>query len=208
MTVVACGGGEASPEAPVAATEPAPVATPASDGGDLGMVSSRGTKATGATGEPRLGEAASAAGLMFALPEGWRQEAPSSSMRLAQAAIPGPGGEGQLAVFFFGPGGGGGVEANLDRWVGQMVPPAGATPSRDSFETGDLRVTFVELDGTLKASQFGMGPAEDQEGFRLFGAVVEGQGGPWFFKITGPEATIKAERENALAMLRDLRRGA
>jgi len=28
----------------------------------------------------------------------------------------------------------------------------------------------------------------------LFGAVVEGQGGPWFFKAVGPKATIEQAR--------------
>src|SRR5271156_6495465 len=45
--------------------------------------------------------------LRFMLPAGWRQVPPNSSMRVAQAVIPGAAGEGELAVFFFGAGQGG-----------------------------------------------------------------------------------------------------
>jgi hypothetical protein len=37
---------------------------------------------------------------------------------------------------------------------------------------------------------------------RLIGAVVEGPGGPWYFKLTGPDATVTAQKEAFLAMLR------
>jgi len=52
-----------------------------------------------------------------------------------------------------------------------------------------------------------MGPASDQPGQRLFGAVIEGPGGPWFFKGTGPEATMDGNREAFLTMLKSVRLG-
>jgi hypothetical protein len=121
-------------------------------------------------------------------------------MRLAQAAIPGPGGEGQLAVFFFGTGSGGDVEANLNRWAGQME--ADAAPRRDGFVLGTWKVSWIEVSGTLKPSTMGSGRTEPQPGFILLGAVVEGEGGPWFFKATGPAATIDAERESFMDLLK------
>ncbi len=48
----------------------------------------------------------------------------------------------------------------------------------------------------------GSGPTTPQPGFRLLGAVVEGEGGPWFFKLTGPEATLASEREAFFGLLR------
>jgi hypothetical protein len=50
-----------------------------------------------------------------------------------------------------------------------------------------------------------MGPAEPQPGSRLLAAVVEGPGGPWFFKTTGPDETVAAARADFLAMLRAAR---
>ena len=71
-------------------------------------------------GHPGMGTAPATTSIEYELPEGWVQTQPSSPMRLDQATIPGDAGEGELAVFFFGPGGGGGTEANLQRWVNQM----------------------------------------------------------------------------------------
>ncbi len=144
-----------------------------------------------------------AAGLNFSLPAGWDREQPSSSMRAAQAAINGSGGAGQLTVFFFGPGGGGSVEDNLSRWVGQMQDAA-AVPTRDQFGTGDFLVTTIRQAGTLKASTMGTFPNSDQPNYVLLGAVVEGPGGPWFFKAVGPQATMDEQAEAFRKMLEDV----
>jgi hypothetical protein len=159
------------------------------------------------SGQPvSSGSAAPASELRFDLPAGWRSEPPANTMRIAQAKVPGAGGEGELAVFFFGPGGGGGTQANLDRWIGQMDVAPGAAPQQESFDANGLSVTWIDVAGTLKASSMmGSGPATDQPGYRLYGAVVEGPGGPWFFKLTGPEATVAAARESFLAMLASVR---
>jgi hypothetical protein len=123
-------------------------------------------------------------------------------MRMAQAEIPGPVGAAEMAVFHFGPGGGGGIEANLDRWVAQME--GGAEPERGAFESGPFRVTWITVPGTYDPGMMGMGPSEPQPGWRLLGAVVEGEGGPWFFKITGPDETVAAAREDFFALLRSV----
>jgi hypothetical protein len=109
-------------------------------------------------------------------------------------------------VFFFGPGGGGSVEANIQRWIDQMEPAKGTHPKPETLEGGKgFKVTWIEVTGTLKPSSMGMGPAAEQPGSRLLGAVVEGPGGPWFFKATGPDATIAGQREAFLTMLKSVR---
>jgi hypothetical protein len=145
--------------------------------------------------------------LVFALPAPWVKEPPSSGMRLAQAKIPGPAGPAELAIFYFGAGGGGTADANIERWIGQIDQPA-APPKRASFATHGLGVTWVEVAGTMKPSTVGMGPATAQPGSRLLGAVVEGPGGPWFVKAIGPDATVAAARPAFLEMLRGLRTAA
>jgi hypothetical protein len=144
--------------------------------------------------------------LVFALPA-WVKEPPSSGMRLAQAKIPGPAGPAELAIFYFGAGGGGTADANIERWIGQIDQPA-AAPKRGSFATHGLGVTWVEVAGTMKPSTVGMGPATARPGSRLLGAVVEGPGGPWFVKAIGPDATVAAARPAFLEMLHGLRTGA
>jgi hypothetical protein len=41
----------------------------------------------------------------------------------------------------------------------------------------------------------------------LLGAVAEGPDSNWFFKLTGPEATVRAERAAFEGMLRTLKAG-
>jgi len=187
LTLAACGGGREEAPAP---TEAPTASSP------LGPISSR---------EESAPPAASEANLDFALPTGWKSE-PASGMSMAQASIPDTNGLGQLKVFYFGPGGGGGVDANIQRWIGQMEPDQGTQPSRQSFETGTgCRVTWVDVTGTLLPSTMGTGPTSSQPDSRLLGAVVEGPGGPWFFKATGPKDALGAEREHFLEMLRSVK---
>jgi len=142
--------------------------------------------------------------LIYTLPQSWKpQLTTASTFRMAQAEIPGSGGPGELAVFFFGAGGGGDVEANLARWVNQVE--ATSAPRHENFEIDGLRVTWVEVGGTIKPSSMGMGATTAQPNSRMFGAVIEGYGGPWFFKATGPDQTMNDERENFVAMLKNMR---
>ena len=152
-----------------------------------------------------LAETIDGRGLLLEIPDGWRTETPSSSMRLAQIAVPGSGGDGQLTMFHFGVGGGGGVEPNIERWVSQMVLEPGTTPSRETFDVGPLKVHFVEANGTAKASRVGSFPSADQPGWQLFGAVVEGVGGPWYVRIVGPANSLAEQREAFLGMLQGAR---
>lgn len=151
------------------------------------------------------GSEISASGATFTLPEEWNAEPPSSSMRLGQASIPGSAGDGQLTAFHFGVGGGGGLESNLQRWAGQVEQDPGTQIHREEFVVGGFQVTWIEVRGTLKPSTMGTGPASPQPGSSLLGAVVEGPGGPWYFKATGPTETLEQAKEAFLAMLRSVR---
>ena len=142
-------------------------------------------------------------GITYRLPAGWNRTARSSSMRIDQAVIPGPGGTAEMAVFFFGVGGGGGVQQNLERWSSQMELTA--PPAQETFESNGLTIHWMDVSGTLKASTMGMGPSTDQPNSRMFAAVVEGEGGPWFFKVTGPASTLDGQRDAFLEMLRTVR---
>lgn len=206
LTVVPAAIGCSSPDAaetadPASEAPQAAATDEAAAGGELAPITSR----SGSGNQVASGDEIAAPGAVFRLPESWQQEQPSSGMRLAQASIPGEGGPGQLTVFYFGPGGGGGVDANLQRWIGQMAVDPSTTPQRDTFEVAAYKVTWIQVEGTLQPSTMGVGPTEAQPDSMLLGAVIEGNQGPWFFKATGPEATLVAEKENFLAMLRSAR---
>lgn len=143
--------------------------------------------------------------IAFELPAGWESEAPSSKMRVAQAKIPGEGGEAQFAVFFFGEGQGGGAEENIRRWISQIEFAPGSSTGREQFDAQGFLITWVNFEGTLKPSPMSGGPTEAQPNSRLLGAVVEGPGGPWFFKATGPSATLASQRDAFIQMLSSIR---
>ena len=124
-------------------------------------------------------------------PEGWIPQQPSSSMRVAQYGLPGPAGEATLGVFYFGPGQGGGLEANIERWYGQFSQPDGRptskTAKRWNKNVADIAISMVDISGTFAA---GMGNEETRENYRMLGAIAVHRSGAVFFKLTGPFATI------------------
>jgi len=182
LLAVACGGGSAPKAESTAITDHPTTAAAASAAGELVVPGAR-----------------------FDQPSGWSFREPSSSMRLAEAEIPGEAGPATLTVFFFGAGGGGGTDANLERWAGQVEAAAGTEPVRGAYEVGGFSVSTIAVDGTLLPSRMGGGPSEPVPGSKLVGAVVEGPGGPWFFKMTGPAATVTAAEPAFDAMLRSVR---
>jgi hypothetical protein len=213
LSLAACGKQETAAPAPetspsaappsVAETStaaPAPSGQPAGDSGVAPISPHAGLLDPTANSQQAAGAEGS---IDFDLPKGWQSQKVTSSMRLAQAAIPGSGGPGDFAVFYFGPGGGGPVDANINRWVGQMEGTTKPTP--ETFEVNGYRVTWVDVKGTLKPSQMGTGPTAPVANARLFGGVVEGPGGPWFFKATGPDATLAPQRDAFVAMLKSVR---
>jgi hypothetical protein len=150
-----------------------------------------------------------AARLRFAVPTTWTRMPAPSDMRAAQYRLPRAPGDtedGELVLFFFGAGKGGSTEDNLNRWYGQFEQPDGR-PSRDAAvltirNVKGLKVTAVDLAGTYRGS--GMKPGEavpPRAGFRMLAAVVEGEGGPWFFRATGPAATIAQAKSDFDALL-------
>ncbi len=137
--------------------------------------------------------------LRWSDPVGWRRVQPSSRMRQAQYTVPGTGGAGdaEMAVFWFGTGQGGDIQANLDRWHGQFETPAGVTPPAVTVRTvNNLRVHITERQGRYSGAM-GMpgGPAPSaHDDWAMLGAIVETGNSPWFFKLTGPRATVEAAR--------------
>ena len=152
-------------------------------------------------------------GLQWDIAEGLQSEPPPNVMRIAQYRIPSRQEgvkDGELAVFFFGAGSGGGTQANLERWAGQFKQDDGGDPMgkakiENLTSTGGLKVTTILLAGRYESSGMGGGPSYDEPGWKLFGAVIEGQGGPWFFKAVGPESVIDQYRSGLLEMCKGLR---
>lgn len=145
----------------------------------------------------------SVAGIHWSIPADWSELAPrpmrAATYALSEAASEFPATE--CAVYYFGAGQGGGVQANVDRWVGQFKQPDGGT-SADLATTMErtvngVHVTTVDVSGTYVA---GMGPRsvdnKEHHGYRMLAAIVEGPQGPVFFKLTGPVQVVADQLDN------------
>ena len=158
---------------------------------------------------PQPGSGVGATGLSWTAPPGWTSETPSSAMRRAQYKVDGAAGAGECAVFYFGPGEGGDPKSNLDRWVGQFHGASGPAQGTSSeFKVGDIPVHVVEVTGTYAAGSMMGGAAQEKPNYMLLGAVVQGPDSNWFFKFTGPEATVKAQKSAFEGMLKSVKKGA
>jgi hypothetical protein len=147
-------------------------------------------------------------GLTSELPADWVASEPSSSMRLLQLGVPGAeeGEGGQFVVYYFGPGQGGSLEANLERWVSQFSNPDG-TPGEPVVTPlkSPMPATLVELRGNY-ARGVGMGPTGDALPDRmLLAAVVETPQGNLYPQLHGPAALVTAQRQAFIGFIEGIR---
>lgn len=139
-------------------------------------------------------------GFSSQIPAAWTPAQPSSTMRVAQFALPAAAGAdaGELAAYFFPAGQGGSHEANIERWASQFATADGkpVAPKISASKSGDIAVTLVELHGTY-ARGVGMGPAGDAKPDQtLLVALVETSIGRITLQTYGPSKTIAAQRDN------------
>ena len=150
--------------------------------------------------------------LAYTAPAAWHTRPAASSMRVAEFVVPradGDAEDGELIVYYFGTGAGT-IDANIDRWIGQMRQPDGSSTkdaARRSTQTvNGLQVTAVDVTGTYVA-EIRPGAAEhfNKPGFRLRAAVVDTPRGPYYLKMTGPARTIGAADAAFAAFVGSLR---
>lgn len=134
----------------------------------------------------------------FEAPSAWEKIKPSSSMRKAQFAVTRDGisDKGEIVFYYFGPGGAGGTNANVQRWYRQFKESEnqlGATSEKTKVD--GAVVTFVKATGTFLSGS-PLGPKTAKPGYSLLGAIVESPKGHIFIKFTGPRDLVKdAEKE-------------
>jgi hypothetical protein len=161
-----------------------------------------------------LGAAGLQSALAFDAPAGWVVKKPASSMRVAEFSLPKAGTDPEdasLVVYFFG-GTGGSVQANLDRWIGQMQQPDGrdsriVAKSSTLTSKAGLKITLLDIPGTYIAEVTpGSSERFNKPGFRQLAAVVETKDGPYFVKVVGPAATVARWEPSVRTFLGSLKR--
>lgn len=197
--------------ASTAAERPKPAATAPADEGSTSAQPSRAERLAAAAASASA-EAAMRGALRWDDPAGWVKRKPSNAMRVAEYAIPKQGKDtedAELAINTFASAPGNTVEANIDRWIRQFDPQGSKEEvEKKSREVKGLKVHTVALNGTYKGMMMPGSPASKaKEGYRLAGAVVETPNGLWFFKMTGPQATVKAAEPAFEKLIDSLRKG-
>lgn len=133
--------------------------------------------------------------LTFARPEKWEWIPIQSQMRKAQLKVPNPspsGEPGEVVFFHFGPGNGGGTQANVDRWFRQFEGNRDQIKARtEEAKAGNSKLTYVFAEGTYLSGMPG-GPQTPKPGFALVGAILEDPAGHVFVRFTGPKALVEA----------------
>jgi hypothetical protein len=161
---------------------------------------------------PATGTLLTQATVRYETPDTWVESPPASSMRVAEfrlPRVPGDPEDAELIVFYFG-GSGGSVEANLERWIGQIEQPDGRSSfevaSTTGFDVNGVAVTVLDVPGTYVAA---VNPSSttrlNKPNFRLLAAVLESQAGPYFFKLIGPDRTVARWDDTFTAFLRSIR---
>lgn len=152
-----------------------------------------------------------AAGLVWKAPQGWVEQPPANPMRRAQYRIPGAAGDGELVVFYFGPNQGGPPLENAQRWAMQFAQPNGGDPlSALKTRSGDIHgipALFVETTGTYNPGTMSGSAPATKEKWALLAVIAQGGDANWFFKFTGPQATVDAERAAFEELANSIRRG-
>jgi hypothetical protein len=142
-----------------------------------------------------------AGGLQFAMPARWITEATANPVRAGQWRIPAARGaaagpdDGELVVFYFGPGLGGTAQENIEGWRGTLRdasgnPVAGGVTTR---QAGNLKISELVATGVYcdPAPMAGLPPVL-RPGYELAGAVIEGPKGNLYWRLTGPEPLVTA----------------
>lgn len=145
----------------------------------------------------------SAAGIEWTAPKSWVKQ-PDRPMRAATYKLPAVKGDpedAELGVFYFGQNQGGGVDANIARWIGQFKQPDGSSSEKaaktSKKKVNGMQVTLIDLTGNYVASMGPMQPGgATKENFRLLGAIVEAPQGAVFFKLVGPKKTVAAAQKD------------
>ena len=167
-------------------------------------VSQSVASATPATNPHAAQSAASAGSGRAPLGVSWFEPKPfqrvprETPMRKATYLVPrakGDSQDGELVVFYFGPDQGGGVDANISRWIGQFEGAKPADIHRAERSANGLKQHTVEVERGTFSSQMPGDPSQPKQDFALLGDNVESTSGSNYYNLTCPRATVKASRD-------------
>ena len=143
-------------------------------------------------------EGAAQAPLTWTLPAGW-QEVKPGPMRLAQFAVAGPGGKkAEVSIVMMG-GTAGGELGNVNRWRGQVslspVTEAEVSKLGEKTEAAGSETKLYDMTGMVASG----------DKARILVTSLQRGDEAWFFKMTGDDELVAAQKPAFLAFLKSLK---
>ena len=139
-------------------------------------------------------------GFEFKVPGDWEEKPPKSEFLLGEFTVPGEAGPARLTLSSAR----GGIEANLDRWRGQIqTGPKDPPASQSEVEFDGRTATLIELTGTY-SDMFGGGAPNKNS--KLLGVAAALGEADFFVKMTGPAETVTDRRDEFLKFVASARR--
>ncbi len=150
------------------------------------------------------------AGVTWDTPAGWASGG-EKPMRIATYLIDATDPKAECAVFYFGSGQGGDVDANIMRWIRQVAQPDGsdsqAKAKNGTVTSACCEIRTIEVEGTYL---FSSGPMmqvqEERPGYILIGGIVPAPEGNVFFKLSGPVAKAEQWRASFTELLKSIKK--
>ena len=130
----------------------------------------------------------------FNRPAKWEWVESTSQMRKAQLKVTDAASKAiaDVAFYYFGTRGAGGVQANVDRWLNQFTEPKDQIKAKVEHTTiGKTKLTYVQAEGTYKSGMPG-GSTTPMPGYALVGAILESDNGNVFVRMTGPKELVQS----------------
>jgi len=129
----------------------------------------------------------------------WLRQQESSPMRAGQFLYEHEEtdlGQIELVIFHFGAGQGGGIQANIDRWVGMF--DGSPETSTEEREAGERKVTLLSVTGTYMESAGGpfSGNKTARPDYTMLAAILPSEQGDVFIRLTGPAKAVEGMKED------------
>jgi hypothetical protein len=135
-------------------------------------------------------------GLSSRTPAEWKEETPSTNLRLAQFSLPKAKDDKADAELVIFKGFGGTAKENVDRWKKQFLPPKDKkiddVAKVEELKIGDSKATYLDIEGTYLFKARPMDTkVEERPEYRMLAIQFEGPKEVYHIKLTGPAKTVE-----------------
>lgn len=137
------------------------------------------------------------AGISFEIPAAW-EELPNQTMVDSKYIVHTDQGDMELTLTSMG----GGIEANLSRWVGQVGQAPGDEPTWSTVDVAGIESRMVDVRGSFNSRL--PGQSGTQENWRLIGVAIP-LPRDFFVKLVGPREAVAAFQDELTAFLKTAR---